>query len=459
MVSILPAARSSWDVIGQQIGHSLDQNLPGIIQQRQQRERGQSALDRADKEIQQANGDPYKIALAFARVGADVPGLDRSLGPLMQIAMQRAQASRSPTVADITGKQNLPSFMEGSFQQQPGGQTPQAIPGQGNIAPQAQEKPSTPFVNAAPIQLGSYLPYNLQGQISPEQRANILDDVKRAGGDVDFTKQQIDEYNQGNISLTDLANANVDKQAAQVQRQLGFEDKIKQRIDKQLPKDTPESEKNIYYNLINKELAKGKYPDFTSAWQSISNKVDNFRKTYENYVNSIPEGDFMGLSKDAERTYRGSAQPLLKTDPLAYNAIEDAFVKKGNSIVTPAKILKPLPQNVEKIADSAGDYRKLLYPGFSFFHEVTEDEMSRNIDKAQSEQKDEIPKLSNQLGKAWNEDISLINLYSDLKAKGWMTDNIASLFDSLSDRFSPQQQKERTQLNEAPRIPIRYLTK
>lgn len=454
MVSIIPGtARTAADLLGQQVAQSLQQNFQPAYAQGLQRQRGYQAIDRLQQDLSSANGDISKILPAIARAYTDNPNLERS--GIAQYALQQARANVSPTISQITGQngqqgQQLPAFLGGMLDQQ---QNPQQQLNQQSNLQQQQNQPSATSKGTS-IQLGSYLPYNLGEQITPDQRASILDQVKRAGGDVDFTKQQIDEYNSGKISQTDLANSNVDKQAAQVQKQLGLENQIKQRIDKQLPNAT-ESEKNIYYNMVNKELPNHK--DFTSAWQSISNKIDNFRKTYDAYVKSIPEGDFSGLTPEGEKKFRSSAQPLLKQDPLAYNVIEDAFVKKGNSVVTPAKVLNPLPENIQNITKSAGDYRDLIYPKFSFFHEVSNDEMIKNIEEATSKQQDEIPKLSKQLDKNWNENVSLINIFADLKARGWQLNNITSLLDTLSERFSPQQERERALLNEAPRVPIKYL--
>ena len=60
-----------------------------------QRQRGNQALAQAEKEIASANNDPYKIALALARIGINAPGLERSLGPLSQAAITQGAANRS----------------------------------------------------------------------------------------------------------------------------------------------------------------------------------------------------------------------------------------------------------------------------------------------------------------------------------------------------------------------------
>jgi hypothetical protein len=91
MTTILPPGGGPWSLIGQQIGQSLNQNLPPIIQQRQQRERGYSAIDRLQKDLQGAGGDISKILPAIARAYTDNPNLERS--GLAQYALQNAKAS------------------------------------------------------------------------------------------------------------------------------------------------------------------------------------------------------------------------------------------------------------------------------------------------------------------------------------------------------------------------------
>lgn len=66
-VSILPGARSPWHLIGSMIGHSLDQNLPGIIQGRQDAAR-QIQQEQILKQQQQAENEAAK------RLGVDISG-------------------------------------------------------------------------------------------------------------------------------------------------------------------------------------------------------------------------------------------------------------------------------------------------------------------------------------------------------------------------------------------------
>jgi hypothetical protein len=255
-----------------------------------------------------------------------------------------------------------------------------------------------------------------------------------------------------------LANANVEKEAANVTRMLGFEDQIRDRIGKYIPQDTPEAEKNIYYNMVRPELESGKHKTFSDAWQKVSADIDNFRKQKEALVSRIPEPQIGGISPEGEKLLRQPGMELMKKDPLAYNMIESAYTNKGHSAITPAKIYKPLPQNVNKVLSKAEDFRDLVYPSQSYStSELSPGLMERNMEMADRGQQKQIPQLAGELRKDWNEELSLLNIYADLKRKGWSLYNIGSLLDDVSDKFGERQKAERMMLNENMRIPTRYL--
>ncbi len=453
MTTILPAERSSFDVIMNQLGQGLSQTLPQAAMQRSQRETGLSAIDQLQSALQSAGGDINKILPAYARAISLNPNLERAgLGQMALEAARKSSASQ-PVLEAIGGGQ-------GNQQQSPinnmGGMASNAA--QQASQPQQQlNQPSSP-TNSQGLFLSNFIPLDLGKQINPEQRTKMLSDVASRGGDVEFTRKLIDDYNKGEIGQNDLANANVDKQAANVQRMLGFEDQIRNKISEYVPADTSEAEKNIYQNMIRPELESGKHKTFADAWQKIAADIDNFRKTKEAYVNRIPEPQISGVSPDGERQLRESAKPIMKIDPLAYNMLESAYVSKGHSPVTPAKILKPLPQNVKGILSKAEDVRDLVYGPSLGSGDFTERLMERNIETANREQVQQIPKLSNELRKTWNEDLSLINIYTDLRKKGWSLPNINGLLDDVSDMFGKRQQAERAMLNQNIPIPTRYLS-
>lgn len=462
MVSILPAERSSADVIGNQIGENLNRNLPGVTERAQNRQMGLSAIDQLQADLNNAGGDINKILPAIAKAYTLNPNLERS--GIAEHALSRAKAgvntsSVNKLIDEIrggTGKENnqpLPEFLQGigrgGNSNQPQANSNQEIETQ---KPPLSKSPNQPNQG---IFLSQSLPQNISELITPEQKARTLEDVANRGGDVNATRQAIDDYNQGKISFNDLANSNVEKQAANTQRMLGFEDQIKKKIDNYLPAETPEAEKNIYYNKVRDALENSE--SFSEAWQKVSADIDNFRKLNEAYVKNIPEANIQGINTESEKSLRNSAKPIMEQDPLAYNVLEQAYMSKGHSPIVPAKILKPLPPQIKSILSKAGDYKDLIYPGSSWFHEVSDAEMQRNIDTSLARQDKDIAKLVPKLRDDWNENLSLLNMYADLRAKGWNLNKITTLFDDVSDKFSPRQKAERVMINQELRVPPRYL--
>lgn len=389
-----------------------------------------------------------------------------ALSRILPAILQRKQAAMTPGASEISDiqqmkRQQFPNFIGG---QSPGRQNmglPEQQQQQLDEPPQPQPPPPpppSPTTRGQTVNLGEYVPLNVGDLINPEQQSEILTSVNRAGGDVNFTRQQIKDYNEGKLSFNELLNSNVDKQTAQIQKQLGMENNVKSFIDNQVGENVPEADKNIYYNMMKAKLPL--FKDMTSAWQSVSKDIANFDKNKKTFIKNIPEGDFYGVSDSAEKQLSSAGKNLLQVDPVAYNILEEAYTQKGHSIVTPARIHNPLPPKVSNITKEAGDYRDLIYPKPGFFSSFSDKDMLANIEEAQTSQEKEIPKLSGQLKNSWNDTVSLINIYTDLKRKGWFPEQISGLFDSLENsgiEFSPQQQKERSQLIETPTIPVRYL--
>lgn len=452
MVYTIPQRGQPNASFGNQIGNSLSQSFleayKPAVQQEYQRGKLKDALAQAKNAANQPEAKPIDVLYSLLEATAGIPGSERYVGQIAPLLLEQARNNQTPNVENIKAGGFQPGQVQGQVQS--GGQSPVNNQNVGQLPTNINETSSV-FPEGKGIQLGNFLPYNLGDQITPEQTASILDQVKRNQGDVDFTRQQIRDYNAGKIGQTDLANANVDKETAQIQRQFAMEKNVKNFLTEQLPENTPESKKNLYYSLMNKELPKSK--DLTTAYQKVSKDITNFDKLERKWIGSIPEGDFYGLTKDKENTLRATAQPLLKTDPLAYNILEEAMLQKGNSIVDVSKTLKPETPDLKNIISKVDDYRDLIYPKFN----ISDQAMIKNIDRAEKQQSLASTKIADQLSKIWSDDISLINIYTELSKKGWFPAQIREVLDNLSDKFNSQQQVEFTQLNKHPRIPARYL--
>jgi hypothetical protein len=177
MVSILPPKRNIFNAIADSMSE-FGRNAPQLLEERFQRQRGLNALNTAEDAIKSgivdpATGirrelDPYEMALQFAKAGAANPGLERSLGPLMQTAMQGGRVNRA-----------FPTTESGAA---PGQQTPSqpASSQQGNVpsgAPASMQNNEEPFKGALPVgQPSGFLtpsPFNIP---TPQE---IIDEGKR----------------------------------------------------------------------------------------------------------------------------------------------------------------------------------------------------------------------------------------------------------------------------------------
>jgi hypothetical protein len=91
MTTILPSARTPWDVIGEHIGHNLSQTFPRGFEQGYNRQMGVNAFNQAQNELQQAGGDPHKMSMAIARLAMQDPNAARQL----QAGMEQNQNQQS----------------------------------------------------------------------------------------------------------------------------------------------------------------------------------------------------------------------------------------------------------------------------------------------------------------------------------------------------------------------------
>lgn len=113
MTTILPSARSAFDVIGEQMGRGLSQTLPQAAQQRSQRETGLEAINQLQRDIQNSGGDITKMLPAYARAVTLNPNLERS--GIGQSLMGFAKAGQ------LYGPQSQQGQEGGQTQQQPSG--------------------------------------------------------------------------------------------------------------------------------------------------------------------------------------------------------------------------------------------------------------------------------------------------------------------------------------------------
>lgn len=469
MVQIVNMGKTASGMLAESLGQAAGEFGGAVGGEKLKYERNKGRLQEAlgkvkalgDRKEGQGPASPYEVAATFMEAAQLAPGSERYLGQLLPLFLQKSQGDVTPTVEQIKGgqqttipgNQQAPNQLNEQDLIRAMGQSPTNIPS----AAQNQEPPSyTPAAKGSEIRqtLGQYLPLDVGDLITPEQRATTIDKVRRNGGDVEFAKNQIDEFNRGKIDLNSLSNAQVDKMASQRVRQRQMEQDLSSFVNKQYANDA-ESDKNVYYDILKKEVPK--HEDYTSAQNNVAKTIEDYKQQRDTLLKQIPDGDLMGIPQDKVQRYRGAAQNLLKISPLAYNVIEQGWIQKGHSPVQVAEIYNPLSPKIQTIMDKANDYKFDLLP----LNELSDQAMIRDIKLTESRQDKELETMVKQLKSNWDDSVSLMNIYADLRAKGWFPDKIIKLFDDLQSNvtFGSQQARERQQLVANPKIPIRRLNK
>lgn len=436
--------------LGEALGQSIGRSVPGPEQVAQRRMLS-NALDKVGALAQNPNANPIDISLAFLKAGAGIPGFERYAMPLLDKFLQMSAYSKPINAQTdiIPGSESGPQYQS---QPQTVSQPVPSTPAMSGVQPKGLQssQPGEP-PEGQPIKLGNFIPVDIGKVINPQQRQKIIDDVGKEGKDVELARRRIDEYNKGLIDYNELQNSVVDRQYKQMGRQLEQENRIRNFIDERLGETVPDARKNIYYNLMKKELENT--DDMTTAYQRAVPKIQSYEKSMKELPSKIPESELIGLNKQQKEQQRSITKNIMEIDPLAYQTLEEFYKAKGHSITDIADTLKPLPKEISNITKNATDYRDYLFPKYV----ASEKQMNNLIDQAMSGQEKEIAKLANKLKQNWNEDLSLINIYTDLKIKGWFPQNIQKLFAELKEMgapFSEQQEAEIVQLGSPPKITI-----
>lgn len=364
MVSILPAARSSWDVIGQQIGHSLDQNLPGIIQQRQQRERGLEAIDQLQRDLQTSGGDISKMLPAIARAYTLNPNLERS--GLAQYALQNAKAS------NIYGDQQTtqpPPAGQGGTSPQPQPNAPQAQPG---ITGQPQPSPQTPRptnyniktpaemdskAHQDALRTGDPTQYqrslseqNALNDIAKTHRASLEDLAKRQGvGDTDlhdfmevgeqFASQNPDQWLKNTRAAYAPIKSNLDKLNREFIPGIGSA-LLGRNRDEALKKITPSVQDLV--KLGREDQVRTFLQNQFLSPTEVEEQIHPIQKRQEAALSKLPKGIFP--AKKAERPQDVS------------EAVQKHIEKKTHPFVDYETAIKNAPKEMQTMQNQLADF-------------------------------------------------------------------------------------------------------
>ncbi len=301
--TVLPSARSPWQVLDEQIGNQISRNLPGAVQQGFQRQTGLNAIDQLQQALGAAGGDINKILPALAKAYTLNPGLERS--GLGQQYLQQSKVGRA-FGDQVQGQPNQPPSMGGQSQSNQGQTQGQPQPQEGTFA--------TPG------------PFNV---MTPQ---DMDEEAKRYA-------QILGDPNAYQARYNSLQNQN---QNATAQREALEDAALKSHVS---PSDLPR------FMVVNSHLD----PRNPSEW--AQNGVRNFNRVKANdqkIQNAfIPGIGSALLGRDREKTLDGLIPTLQENKKLGLEQEDRAYL--ADNYVTPAEIeslYHPLTKKHEKAIES-----------------------------------------------------------------------------------------------------------
>lgn len=297
MVSIIPSQRSSWDVIGDMLGQNLSQNLPRAIEQGYERQRGLSAIDNLQTELQSAGGDISKTLPALARALTLNKNLERS-GLAQQFLINSAQglypgalgqgAGGQPTspqagamvdqpAAQAVSQQEIPFISSETQQNQPataeGKKSPRDID---SIANQYIGEVRPDLVNPA-TQFGAINTFDseIKQDLSPEEESRLR-------------QQLMDKYKNPNIvnPVIDRIREGIKNRYNEAQAKYGFDQDRLNQIKGKWNEFTQGTEARLEPHL-GKYNGSGESPGFPKTKEVLRNKYNQYAAAFP--TNLTPE--------------------------------------------------------------------------------------------------------------------------------------------------------------------------
>lgn len=323
MVSILPSARSSWDVIGDMLGQNLSQNLPRAIEQGQQRARGLEAIDQLQSQLQNAGGDINQILPALAKAYTLNPALERSgLGQQFLALSQRAQGTKE--------------FPAGGMPMQPSQGGEKQIPvSVSDLVPARESMVQNP--QGIP---DFQLPYG------PEQIAAIRQQSRQRGYLPEMEERFVNDALEYNKIAENRRNAELSNYQQQ-QRQR--EDTIKNQalFENYMTEHDPEFAKNPD-ELALALKASEKYQNMPS-FAERNEKVKEELRPYQAAKNALKKTlnrPLFGYTEDQLKLARPRAQMMV--DMGQKPQLQAMIAHGGQGEVEEALLLNPLSEDVDK---------------------------------------------------------------------------------------------------------------
>lgn len=358
MVSILPPKRNIWNALGDAMSQ-FGANAPQLLEERYQTQRGLSAIDQLQKDLQEANGDISKILPAVAKAQSLNKNLERSGFTEHALKLAQAQAlNKTPTAGELDGgfqtpqKQSLPSFLNKNDQVK---EATEFFPT--NVGPKEQ-------VGNVPQEATTGIKMPLLSPDEYSAKARQLATERTKNGIPTSPMQAMEE-----IKLHEedkkLHNAKVDDELKQrVSGQKTYGDRSVGYLNKALP-GAPE-EVQAYFQKLGENVSKeGKSEAEINRY--LAEKAKNFSNSVANIKNDITAPrlhknlarGFLGTYKsfdEAANDARKHLKPLL--DAQLYDYSRNLLAEQGYYPEEREIIVNPLTDKSVALLNSVKDQPK-----------------------------------------------------------------------------------------------------
>ncbi len=329
MVSILPSARSTWDVLGQDVGQALQGVLPGAVQRGFEKGQGLNAIDQLQSDIASANGDISKMIPAIAKAYTMNPSLQRS--GIAEKLIPLAQRNQAVGEFPAGGRQDVP-MRQGREQEGEQQQVPVSV---------SDLVPARPSMVQNPQGLNDFqLPYG------PEDIANIRQQARQKGYLPEMEERFVNDAMEYNNIAEQKRNTELNNyQQQQQQRRDTLENQ--KAFEGYLTQHSPEFAQNPD-ELELALKASEKYqnvPSFAERNAKVKEELRPYQAAKKSLEKTLKRPLF-GQTKEQRSLARPRAQMMV--DMGQKPQLQLMIANGGNGEVEEADLLNPLPENVDR---------------------------------------------------------------------------------------------------------------
>ena len=342
MISILPSARTPFDVIGADVGQALQGILPQAVEKGFNRGMLQKSLEDIKNLSSQKNLTPLELLTSVMQAGAGIPGSERYIGQIYPLLLNQLRGQMAPS-GPASGGTGLPQAAQSAaagMQQQPQINQPNASANLPIPLPQPSFEPYKDTLEGIELGQGpipkTYSPEQYQqvnqqylsSSLDPEPALNAMkmqDDVSRA---------QLDDMIRGAETVGKIADLRAQQQ-----------ERVRTKLREHLPElNEPDfavaeriAQRPEFSGIKNDNLRAQKVKQEYNLYQSA---LENFKKNSERFNYNKPEYNRQldQLGHYAEVLVRNGQRDLA----------EQLLKNNGWGPVETSTILNPLPQNVLK---------------------------------------------------------------------------------------------------------------